>query len=411
MAKSNQLQEEDAAFHGWYRFVLSYPAHLVRKYLVDFALDKTTIVLDPFAGTGTTLVEAKLAGIPSVGIEANPFAHFASSVKTNWDVDVDDFFLCALEVAETAQKTIKQKHKKLLSFGEEQNSLLINNSISPLILHKTLILKQKISALEKKPFYGHLLLALAKSTTFSASNLRFGPEVGLGKIKEDADVTAAWLTETRKMARDLKGSISSVQSMSIYADARSVENFVKPKSIQAVITSPPYPNEKDYSRITRLESVLLDFVTTREDLRTIKKSLVRSNTRGVYKSDNDAAWAEIAPEVEQIASSIEERRIELQKTSGFERLYPKVTREYFGGMARHLKSLTTVLRPGAKLAYVVGDQASYLRVMIRTGTLIAQIAEALGYQTEKIDLFRERFASSTKAYLREEVVVLSWRAK
>jgi len=67
-----------------------------------------------------------------------------------------------------------------------------------------------------------------------------------------------------------------------------------------------------------------------------------------------------------------------------------------------------VLKPGAKLAYVVGDQASYLRVMIRTGQILAEIAEREGYQVERIDLFRTRFATATQNELREEVVVLRW---
>jgi hypothetical protein len=67
-----------------------------------------------------------------------------------------------------------------------------------------------------------------------------------------------------------------------------------------------------------------------------------------------------------------------------------------------------VLCPGAQLAYVVGDQASYLRVMIRTGQLLAEIAQELGYELVRIDLFRTRFATATKEQLREEVVVLRW---
>ena len=81
---------------------------------------------------------------------------------------------------------------------------------------------------------------------------------------------------------------------------------------------------------------------------------------------------------------------------------------YFGGMARHLSQLRKVLKPGAKLAYVVGDQASYLRIMIRTGELVAEIAEALGYRHLKTDLFRTRFATATREQLREEVIVLEY---
>lgn len=135
---------------------------------------------------------------------------------------------------------------------------------------------------------------------------------------------------------------------------------------------------------------------------------MRSNTRGVYKNDDDDRWVAEHPEIQRIAADIEKRRIELEKDSGFEKLYARVTRLYFGGMARHLAALRTVLRPGAQLAYVVGDQASYLRIMIRTGELLADIAKALGYEVVRIDLFRTRLATATKAQLREEVVILRW---
>jgi DNA modification methylase len=179
-------------------------------------------------------------------------------------------------------------------------------------------------------------------------------------------------------------------------------------SVDAVITSPPYPNEKDYTRTTRLESVILSFITSKDALRAFKKSMIRSNTRGVYKVDDDDDWITGHEEIERVAKAIEARRVELKKTSGFERLYARVTKLYFGGMTRHLADLRNVLRPGANLAYVVGDQASYLRVMIRTGKIIASIAESLGYEVVGIDLFRTRLATATREQLREEVVVLRW---
>lgn len=83
----NKLAVEDRAFHDWYRFVLSYPAHLVREYLTEFGLTEQDVVLDPFCGTGTTVVESKLQGIQSIGLEANRFAQFAGNVKVDWAVN------------------------------------------------------------------------------------------------------------------------------------------------------------------------------------------------------------------------------------------------------------------------------------------------------------------------------------
>jgi hypothetical protein len=88
-----------------------------------------------------------------------------------------------------------------------------------------------------------------------------------------------------------------------------------------------------------------------------------------------------------------------------------VTKLYFGGMARHLSELTPVLKPGAKLAYVVSEQASYLRVLLKTGELLADIAKAQGYELVKRDLFRTRFSTATKQQLKEEVIVLRWKGK
>src|SRR6185503_16551234 len=67
----NKVRAEDASIHDWYRFVLSFPPHLVRDYLQKFGIDEKKTVLDPFCGTGTTLVECNKLGIESVGIEAN----------------------------------------------------------------------------------------------------------------------------------------------------------------------------------------------------------------------------------------------------------------------------------------------------------------------------------------------------
>jgi tRNA G10 N-methylase Trm11 len=425
--ENNKVLDQDQSIHNWYRFILSFPPHLVRTYLERFGIGPDQTVLDPFCGTGTTIVECKKLGIPSVGVEANAVACFATDVKLNWRIDPDSLLDHAHKVADLTLKRLRtqgieetpglplfrQKPKalpKLRTLEPETLKLLLKNSISPLPLHRSLELLDSLEERHNAELVGHERLALAKALVFGISNLEFGPEVGVGPAKSDAPVVYLWLQEIEEMADHLRRfrSKNITSARVLRADARSLDGVLMPHSIDAVITSPPYPNEKDYTRTTRLESVLLGFIHTKEDLRALKRTFVRSNTRSVYKSDCDDLEIVDNAEVDRIADAIERRRIRLGKTSGFERLYARVTKLYFGGMARHLSSLRTVLRPGARLAYVVGDQASYLRIMIRTGQILADIAKSLGYEVLGIDLFRTRLSTATREQLREEVVILRW---
>jgi DNA modification methylase len=425
-AEANKLSTEDRAAHDWYRFVLSFPPHLVRDYVRRFDINSSKCVLDPFSGTGTTLVECKKLGISSLGIEANPMAHFASQVKTDWSPNPDGLLEHSTLVAESARATLKAAGidddlqvdslwgdytpGQYMALPNEVSRLLLKDSISPRPLHKVLVLRDALETHRNERFYRHERLALAKSLVSSVGNLHFGPEVGAGPIKSDAPVISSWMSCVRSMAEDLEllRNFPDASTEARHGDARRVLELLKPSSIDAVITSPPYPNEKDYTRTTRLESVILGFVKDKQGLRELKRGLMRSNTRNVYKGDDDDQWVASHRGIQRIADEIESRRIELGKTSGFERLYARVTRLYFGGMKRHLSELRRVLRPGAHLAYVVGDQASYLRVMIRTGRLLGEIAESLGYELVGIDLFRTRLATATREQLNEEVVVLRW---
>ncbi len=421
----NRLTPGDHPAHDWYRFVLSYPPHLVRTYIERFELSARNLVLDPFCGTGTTIVECKKNGIPSAGLEAHPFSHLASATKIDWSPDPSVLERQAKRVADATLKALdadgivddpqplllnERPVRSSRKLSPEQEKLLLTNSISALPLHKTLVLLDAIRAIAETSMQPHMLLALGKALIGPIGNLHFGPEVGVGPQKADAAVVTPWLSGVNRMAEDIRtlAPKSKVPSVAHHVDSREIPTSISPNSIDAVITSPPYPNEKDYTRMTRLETVILGYVTSKQELQRLKRTLVRSNTRGVYKSDTDDQWVTRHPEIQRLAAAIEARRLELGKTSGFERLYARVTKLYFGGMARHLSDLRRFLKPGARLAYVVGDQASYLRIMIRTGQILGSIAEELGYEVTALDLFRTRISTATGEHLREEVLVLRW---
>ena len=66
--------------HRWVPWIAGFSRHFVRDAL-DRYLPGPGVVLDPFAGVGTTLVEADLAGHQAIGFEINPYAAFAAREK------------------------------------------------------------------------------------------------------------------------------------------------------------------------------------------------------------------------------------------------------------------------------------------------------------------------------------------
>ena len=406
----NKLRQEDAAIHDWYRFVLSYPPHLVKTYLDRFGIGPNEVVLDPFCGTGTTNVECKKRGIASIGIEASPITYFASRTKCNWSIDISSMGEVADQIVECATGRIRNTDA-LHVLSAEQCSLILKNSISEQPLNATLILRDTID--EMSGIYHDLYqLALAKHIVYSYSNLKFGPEVGVSRKKREyADVVGIWRQEIAQMQSDLEeySTNSDVYSMIVHGDSRTIDTELLTKKVDCVITSPPYPNEKDYSRTTRLESVILGFIKNKAELRDIKKGFIRSNSKNIYRSDADYTYIEGIASIEELSDKIEKTRLELGKTSGFEKLYASVVRMYFGGMAKHLLELKGILNKGAVLAYVVGDQASYFQIPIRTSQLLGEVAESIhGYRVENIETFRKRFATATETWLNEDVLILKY---
>lgn len=245
----NKLLHSDRAFHDWYRFVLSFPPHLVRQYIEEFGLGKKDILLDPFCGTGTTVVESRLHNIPSIGIEANKFAHFAGSVKIDWNVVVSDLLEHATEIKErTISRLSRQgisdvpgEHihlpNELRKLSVNQEKLILKDSISPLPLHKALILLDEIKRFRETTYLKYLKLAFAKTLVFKISNLRFGPEVGVGKAKADVAVVDAWFNEIRKICGDLADLDGKryASARVILSDSRDAINLLQREKISLLL--------------------------------------------------------------------------------------------------------------------------------------------------------------------------------
>lgn len=433
----NAVQKEDLPIHDWYRFVLSYPPHLVRQYMSTFGVTRKDLLLDPFCGTGTTLVEAKKNGVPSVGCDAHPFAALVSRVKTNWDLDAKllkhhlsrilrrgemlmlKHGLASLSLDAKLFQELKNLDRNGYHLTEDEEKLLPAGFLSHRPLQRLLILRDEIEAeleCRQREYREFFLLSLSSVVANGAGNFAFGPEIYRTKAKPDYDVLGHFARHTHQMLTELvkmKSALPNPPRSDVFcADARQLVEV--PDNITAVITSPPYPNEKDYTRTTRVESVLVGLLRDRQSLRQVKELLLRSNTRNIFVDDRDADEVKEFRSIQKICKQIEQRRIELNKDSGFERLYHKVVAHYFGGMRRHLRALRPKLRRGARLAYVVGDQLSFLMVPVATAQLLTEVAEAEGYKIVGCNLWRERIGTKVRnsqtnektVRVREEVLLL-----
>jgi hypothetical protein len=403
---------KNGEIHDWYRTVWGYSDHLVGDLLDEFASQPKSRILDPFCGTGTTLVECMKRGVDSAGIDANPVSCFAARVKTNWHIEplrLTDF-LESIEQAYLSHLETEEFEEDPTYEYIDETGMLERGWISDEPLKKAICLKRAIQDSKTNAQYQNvLMLALLDTVIRTAANVKFGPELYCGKQKADAEVFPQFSKKVCQMAGDLNlaKDVNAGQAIVVKGDSRDCRTagttFGTPQ-FSLVICSPPYPCEHDYTRNSRLELAFLEQVKDRESLRQIKKEMVRSHTKGIYLTDSDSDLVAGNDVLQRLAKRIDHRAA--QKTHGFARLYSRVLTEYFGGMKRHLTNLRPLLQENAILAYVVGDQSSYLQVPVRTAKILGSIATEVGYDLIEIRHWRNRQSTSTSKVIVENILIL-----
>lgn len=402
--------------HNWYRLRLGYSDHLVAELVDEFGLRAGDTALDPFCGAGTSLVECMKKRVDSVGIDANPSSCFAATVKTNWRLQPQNL-LSLLDEIETSFHRYLTRSSALMADPTylylKGAGMIERGWIGQDPLAQSLALKQAIRNLRtSKQYKQALLLALMAEVVDGASNVKFGPELFCGPPREDCDVLAGFVDRVEAIASDLavvRNISGHGAAQVICGDSRGCRHLLSGMQFSAVICSPPYPAEHDYTRNARLELALLEAVTDLDSLRAIKKGMIRSHTKGIYKEDRDDRFVSDNRAVRRLAQLLE--TAVSGKTYGFARLYPKVVKEYFGGMKRHLLSLRSLLRSGGQCAYVVGDQGSYLGVHIPTAKILAELAEESGFEVTAIRKWRTRWSSVAARGIDEHIVLFHKPAK
>ncbi len=352
-------------------------------------------VFDPFAGSGTTLLAADALGIPSVGSEAHPFVARIAAAKLSWNFDIAALRAAAVEI---------RAHADVLPAPPARDpDSLIARIYSPAVIetlermriaYETLSFKwdKTVSRLVWLTITG-LLRVSSHAGTAQWQYVLPNKSKAVGKSREPwaaFDLALLQLIADRSAARDAgwhpAGQI-------VLHDARQPFAFVGEQRFDAIITSPPYPNNYDYADATRLEMTFWGEVSGWGDLQDkVRRHLMHSCSQHAaaerLKLDTllaDPLISPIRPELSVACA----RLAEIRETKGGKKAYHTMAAAYFSDLARIFQNLRPITAPGACVCFVIGDSAPY-GIHLPAERWLGELALAAGYRSWRFEKLRDR---------------------
>ncbi|HEX9987711.1 MAG TPA: DNA methyltransferase [Chloroflexia bacterium] len=406
-ATTAQLNRNTPLF-DWYLMPEAYSAPLVYDALEEFAVPPGGTVLDPFCGTGTTLLAARMKGRNALGIEVNPFLCFASRVKNRSDFDLPDLQMESQTLVQAARTRLAELDCDISPQLADKlpDMPRLERWIARRVAYKVLALKECIEEYVSPQNRDLHMLALA-SILRGASNMKLSPHAfGSREVKHDAPVMLLFEAKLRKMLADIEWLASQDglgHADTLQGDIRAARGLQYPLlPADLAIGSPPYLNNLDYTMQTRLELFFLGFTHDMEELKQLRKRMMICDAKATYKDIEDWRRVEEVPSIRAVANAIDEKLGD----RGWGWDYARMTRQYFGGLFRALESIRTMLAPRAKLVFILGESA-HAGVLVPVPHLTAELARIAGYRHTEVRPLRSRRSSSHSFSLEESAVVLS----
>lgn len=400
---------ESSPIHRWFKYKESYSGGLLQSILSQASIQTPNglVLLDPYCGVGTSLLSAQTNShsiASATGIERNPFVAFVARAKLGWpQVDINELERIAIRVLTAVQDVSRDL--------PELSSIRTGRCISKHIAGRLLSIRDAILEFPESATRDVLLLGLAAAIEplsrvrkdgralrlVSRSHQHVIPILREKWIEIQIDV-AHMQAEHKNLAitRVKEGDGRRLSAAGIEAD-----------SIDIVLTSPPYPNNIDYSEVYKLELWLLGFVTSGSEFLRLRKSTLRSHP----SSDLDAK-----PEADFTAEIARDPLVHffdpvVKRTAAHEEAWRnKLALGYFSDLWVSLKEQYRCLRPGGRVFFVIGNSLhgrageAYL---IPTDLLLGELGKSLGFELERILIARNtRRRLSGNHFLRESIVTL-----
>lgn len=391
--------------HRWYDYLEDFPYTLLEKSIKKYNLKNGDLILDPFCGCGTTLVSSNLFHLNAIGIDSNPLMCLVSEIKTTWDINTSKLRDTYKEITTKFIRLAKniENYDTKNDFLERMPKKELNQWMSFKMQKEVSLMKDLINEIGNKKIKKLFLVLLGKSA-FNASYVALCPGTTFYPYRKKEPFFDVFCKKIIQAYNDLK----AIQSFNSYGktkvfnrSATEAHSFIEENSIDFIITSPPYPNDLEYTRQTRLELYLLGFVNEMSDVQKLKKTMIKGSTKLIYKEDNWSKYVKNIKSIQNVAEQINEALSD--KNWGFD--YPRMIREYFGGMYVCLESLYKVMKKDSYNLQVVGNQ-TFKNVVIPVGNIFVEMSKIIGYSEAHIELHRTRRSSNHKIPLPEEIVIM-----
>ena len=370
--------------HRWVPWIAGFSKHFIEDALGRYT-DGPSTVLDPFAGVGTTLVEADVSGHTAVGFEINPYAAFAARLK-----------LAAHRVdPEAVNDVVRQLYSH--AAGVEANGqapLAMAPSgfrtrspfYSERVKRKVLLMLDFVDAQTDEQMADMVRLAFA-ATMVEYSNYSYEPSLGRRATVGRSDVhdypvavvvadKLAQMAEDASLYRKRRGDVERADGQ-VY-----VESFfdgyrrLEQGSVDLLITSPPYANNYHYNRNTRPHLYWLGFCTSPDDLRHLEEQNFGTYWQRAREVDHVALDPLIDDdEIEGTVSAIRSKNPERGIYGGSG--WANYLSTYLNDCVRFASSMAHCLRPGATALVVIGNSIMQ-GVPVPTDRFLGKIARRQG---------------------------------
>ena len=365
--------------HRWYEFKEGFASALVQEAISAVSNKRKITVLDPFCGSGTTLLTAALAGHQSVGIEVNPFLAFAAQAKCTPGSPRGPFLKSRIEeIINLSRHEVNSPLEGQSTFTERPDAAnwLFNRSV----LRGFTALNKNIAIIRgfRDPFRLALLSAVMDCCNARRDGkcLRYRRDWRLLGLSSE-DLKRAFRRRALEVIEDLHEAPVVHRPSVIEADCRLALKGLPSKEYDLVVTSPPYLNSSDYSDIYRPELFVGGFVSSNIGLRELRLRTIRSHVQ--------VKWQAVQTICSQLLRPILDK-IETQEL--WDPRIPAMVISYFHDLCEVLTGLKKKVKRRGLVWLVIGTSA-YGGVEIPVDLILADIAVNSGWQLLSIHVLRQ----------------------